>query len=264
MTSRTSVLTLHAQRCPEQITVLDAGGSVLLLALVGACVPVCAYLAMLTVIAPFGLRRSGQIAAPQLRFRILVPAHDEAEVISRLLDSLNGMDYPRRLFSVAVVADNCRDRTASVAASAGADVFERHDEYRIGKGWALDWLLGQSDNRGTGCDAYVVIDADSEVLPNFLQVMNDRMLAGAEIVQAYYTVLRVRQTSVEALREASLALVHFPSVLPRRSHSASPAVSRETAWLSGVKSSTVTAGRPEDLRRGREASSCARLGGLSS
>ena len=45
--------------------------------------------------------------APVRRFAILIPAHNEAALIGRLLESLRALDYPRELVEICVVADNC-------------------------------------------------------------------------------------------------------------------------------------------------------------
>jgi cellulose synthase/poly-beta-1,6-N-acetylglucosamine synthase-like glycosyltransferase len=70
-------------------------------------------------------------------------------------------------------------------------------------------VLSELQREGQSYDAYVVVDADSTVSPNFLQAMNAHLAAGARVVQAYYTVLPVSGRRSEALREAALTLVHY-------------------------------------------------------
>ncbi|MFX5972557.1 glycosyltransferase, partial [Acinetobacter baumannii] len=70
------------------------------------------------------------------RVAILVPAHNESEGLRPTLIEINSqLGSGDRL---VVVADNCTDDTATIAAAAGADVVVRHDLSRIGKGFALD------------------------------------------------------------------------------------------------------------------------------
>ena len=183
--------------------------AIVLLPLLVIVVPVCTYLAVLTVVAPFGLGRHPGRKPPAHRFAIVVPAHDEERVLGRLLASLRELAYPAALFDVVVAADNCSDATAAIARAGGALVFERDDIEHQGKGWALRWLLDELGAAHRSYDAYVLLDADSVVSPNFLAVMNDRLCAGALVVQAYYTVLNLNNTRSELLREASLALVHY-------------------------------------------------------
>lgn len=171
--------------------------------------PVCLYCLLLTGAAPFGLRRRPPAACRLRRFAVLVPAHDEEPVLARLLDSLAAQDYPSELMRVCVVADNCTDGTAALARARGALVYERRDPVHIGKGYALAWLLAELEREGQRFDAYVIVDADSVLSANFLHAVNRRLEAGARAVQAYYTVLPVRGTAAERLREAALALVHY-------------------------------------------------------
>ncbi|MEX2598241.1 MAG: glycosyltransferase family 2 protein [Dehalococcoidia bacterium] len=145
----------------------------------------------------------------QTRLAVLVPAHDEEAQLPRLLNSLGSNDYPRERYDVFVVADNCTDNTAAVARGWGASVHERHDAERIGKGYALEWLLDQIRDNGHIYDGYVFLDADCEVSSNFLSAMSERLAAGEPAVQAYYTVADPFTSSVSALRYAAMVLKHY-------------------------------------------------------
>lgn len=129
-------------------------------------------------------------SAASTRFTILVPAHNEAPVIGACLDSLLAFDYPRERHRIIVIADNCTDTTAQIAAARGVVVFERHDEEKRGKGYALDWalrrLLGQ-DERWT--DAVLVFDADTLADPQYLHHMDERLRAGSLALQGRYNLL---------------------------------------------------------------------------
>ena len=57
-----------------------------------------------------------------------------------------------------VVADNCTDHTAAVARAAGAEVLERRDAERRGKGYAL--AAGVDTLRAGPPDVVVIVDAD--------------------------------------------------------------------------------------------------------
>lgn len=191
--------------------------SLLLTAVTAWPLLIALYLMLLTVAAAGG-RRSRPPSAPEgngPRFAVLVPAHDEALLIGRLLRNLSELDYPQDRFDVHVVADNCSDGTAALARAGGAQVHERFDRSAQSKGHALRWLLGRlqaSDQQPASAgryDAYVVLDADSVVAPNFLRSMAARLGAGSQVVQAYYSVLNASESSVAALRFAALAAVHY-------------------------------------------------------
>jgi cellulose synthase/poly-beta-1,6-N-acetylglucosamine synthase-like glycosyltransferase len=128
-------------------------------------------------------RRAVASAARQ-RFRVVIPAHNEAAVITGVLTDLRAQDYPRELVTVAVVADRCSDDTAAVAAPL-AVVAERSGGPE-GKGAALDWYLANSPLDG---EALVVLDADNRVPSYLLSRFNDELAAGSEVLQAYLDVV---------------------------------------------------------------------------
>ena len=72
---------------------------------------------------------------------------------------------PSSTFRVVVVADNCADRTAERARLAGAEVLERTDLERRGKGFALKYFFRAEppDRADQDYDAVVIIDADTKV-----------------------------------------------------------------------------------------------------
>ena len=87
---------------------------------------------------------------------ILMPAHDEAPVIASTLTAIS--PELRASDRLLVVADNCSDDTAAVAARHGAEVIERTDASRRGKGYALDFGVRHLAARPP--DVVLVIDAD--------------------------------------------------------------------------------------------------------
>jgi cellulose synthase/poly-beta-1,6-N-acetylglucosamine synthase-like glycosyltransferase len=87
---------------------------------------------------------------------VLVPAHNESTgLLPTLADVKAQMHAADRL---VVVADNCADDTAAVAAATGADVVVRNDPDRKGKGYALAW--GVRHLGADPPDIVIVLDAD--------------------------------------------------------------------------------------------------------
>ena len=96
---------------------------------------------------------------PHRRAVVLIPAHNESTgLLPTLADIKAQIGAGDRLI---VVADNCSDDTAAVAAAAGADVIERNDQDRKGKGYALAWGLRHLDSDPP--DIVIFIDADCRV-----------------------------------------------------------------------------------------------------
>jgi cellulose synthase/poly-beta-1,6-N-acetylglucosamine synthase-like glycosyltransferase len=168
------------------------------------------YLLLLTVAslrAPKKTVTKGEL--PRLRYLILIPAHNEERLLPDLLESLEKLDYPKDLFQVHVVADNCTDQTVRVVQQSYARIHIRTDPQHIGKGYALNWLMEQLRRAGEPHDAIVFLDADSVVSPNFLQVMSLHLEGGERAIQAYYAVQDPEQSWAGSLRYAALAVLHF-------------------------------------------------------
>lgn len=163
------------------------------------------YLLILTLLShapPVALRSSRR-----LRFDVIVPAHNEAAVIDGVVASLRKLDWPADGFRVLVVADNCTDSTAVLARAAGAEVLERHDTERRGKGYALAFAFQASQAHGWAY-AVVVVDADTEVSPNLLEAFATRIENGAAVIQAHYRVLNSQASWRTRLMAIAMASFH--------------------------------------------------------
>ena len=118
---------------------------------------------------------------------ILISARNEADVIGQLLDSIAQQDYPADRLRVFLVADNCTDETAHIARQKGAIVYERFNTKKVGKGYALSYLLSHID-RDFGLktiDAFIVLDADNVLEPNYVTEMNKTYCDGYRITTSY-------------------------------------------------------------------------------
>ena len=93
------------------------------------------------------------------RVAVIVPAHNESTGIVPTIDDIKPqLGKGDRLI---VIADNCSDDTAAVAAAAGAELVVRNDLSQIGKGYALGW--GIRHLSADPPDFVVFIDADCRV-----------------------------------------------------------------------------------------------------
>ena len=135
-----------------------------------------------------GNRRKDKLIDKRMnRFAVVTCARDEAAVIGKLLDSLGSQDYPRELYDIYVIADNCTDdKTAEQALLHGAYVLSRFDKTRVGKGYALKWgfekIFSEYPEK---YDAVCVFDADNLADKGFLSAMNDSINCGADGAQGY-------------------------------------------------------------------------------
>ncbi len=166
---------------------LVALGAATLLGVAGAVVAAFAvYQLTLAVAALFyrwPRRDPEAAAAARARLVVVVPAHDEAALVGRCVRSLRTQTYPDDLYDVVVIADNCSDETAAGARAAGAEVVVRDVPDARGKGHALRWGIDRVLGRAPAPDAVVVVDADSEADPDFLELLVRPFERGAQAVQ---------------------------------------------------------------------------------
>ena len=166
-------------------------------------------------VAAFVARRMSKIAAaPQSRFLIVIPAHDEEPVISKAVESCLEVEYPRPLYNVLVIADNCSDETAKLARTAGAQVFERFDDTKKSKGHAIDDLIVRLEGNGEldAIDALVIVDADTVVSSRLLAFFDEHLRAGHDWIQVYYSVSNPDDSWRTQLLRYALSL--FNGVMP--------------------------------------------------
>ncbi len=141
------------------------------------------------VIALLGLFRKKEYPPARRlhRYAILVAARNEEAVIGQLLESIRLLDYPAQLLQVFVVADNCTDATAALARRGGAVCYERFDNTRCTKGYALQFLLHQikRDYENSPFEGYLLLDADNLLKSDYMLRMNDAFDSGEKIITGY-------------------------------------------------------------------------------
>jgi cellulose synthase/poly-beta-1,6-N-acetylglucosamine synthase-like glycosyltransferase len=122
------------------------------------------------------------------RIAVLIPAHNEGHgVRATIMQTLSQLGPDDR---VLVVADNCSDDTAAQARLVGAEVVERHDAERRGKGYALDFgvrhLEMLAQHEGHAPDVVLVLDADCVLSPGLIPRVAGLAQAHGRPVQASY------------------------------------------------------------------------------
>jgi cellulose synthase/poly-beta-1,6-N-acetylglucosamine synthase-like glycosyltransferase len=139
------------------------------------------------VVAIVGLHKNKKFpqSKTRRRFAAIIAARNEEAVIGNLIESLKLQNYPRELFDVIVVADNCTDRTAEFAKNAGAIVYKRFNKAEIGKGFVLSFVFEKIFDERDIYDAFCIFDADNVVDRNFFGEMDKAIEAGYEVAQGY-------------------------------------------------------------------------------
>jgi cellulose synthase/poly-beta-1,6-N-acetylglucosamine synthase-like glycosyltransferase len=106
-------------------------------------------------------RRKLTVVAPRPKLAIVVPAHDEAGIVGHTVAALRPEMAPGD--RLIVVADNCRDGTAAEARAAGAEVWNRNDPDRRGKGYAIAFAVARLAPDPPRI--VVIVDADCVMAP---------------------------------------------------------------------------------------------------
>jgi glycosyltransferase involved in cell wall biosynthesis len=125
------------------------------------------------------------------RLAVIVPAHNESIGVRVALESV--LPQLRPGDRLVVVADNCSDDTAQVARAAGAEVLERHDTARRGKGYALDFGVRYLERDAP--QVVVIVDADCRVAPGAIDRIAGLSRSTGRPVQALYLMMSPQPAS---------------------------------------------------------------------
>lgn len=129
---------------------------------------------------------------------VLIPAHNESGGIGRTLAGLQPQLRPQD--RLVVIADNCSDDTAQVAAAAGAEVVERFNTHLRGKGYALDF--GLTYLQASPPSVVILMDADCDASPGSLAQLAHSAFAQGRPVQANYLIEQPPSQSLKGLISA--------------------------------------------------------------
>lgn len=156
-------------------------------------------------------KRATNARPAELRLAVVIPAHNEALLIARCVESVASSAREAGGCEVVVVADNCTDETALVAEVAGARVLVRRNALLRGKGYALRTAFDQLQSEGF--NGFLVIDADSIVTSNLVSGVAWYLANGSAAVQCRYRVANNGQSLRTRLMDA--ALLAFNVARPR-------------------------------------------------
>lgn len=164
-------LLISGERPPAQLVLLALLG----IALIGFTAVAFEVTTALMTISPRrryleALRHAGApIPEPGRRVRVtvVIPAHDEETTLPTTLRALAQQTRPPD--RVIVVADNCNDRTVTIAREMGHEAFETVNNPSK-KGGALNQVLSRLLPVAGPDDVILVMDADTSLGPLFVEV----------------------------------------------------------------------------------------------
>jgi len=131
----------------------------------------------------FAFTKNNKIKKYKSKYKlaVVVAARNEENVISSLIQSLKKQKYPKNLYEVFVIPNNCTDNTEEISKREGAKIIKCQKKVNS-KGEVLKYTF-EYLNKYHKFDAYIVFDADNIVHPNFLNRMNDALVLGYEVAQ---------------------------------------------------------------------------------
>lgn len=133
------------------------------------------------------------------RFALVIPAQNEEAVIARTIGCARQLDYPSEKYDVFVIADHCIDQTAHLAQEMGASAYVRSEAPAGRKGYALSWAFRRLLVDGRQYDAFVVLDADSLIDSQFLNVVNAELDQGQGVLQGQRIVTNAKDSALAAI-----------------------------------------------------------------
>lgn len=148
------------------------------------------YKALYFVIGLFCKAKTYPVTDVKKRYGIIVCARNEEKVIGNLIESIKKQTYDENLITTFIVADNCTDKTAEICRNLGANVYERFDETKKRKGWALEWFFEKlvQEDKLKDYDNFLIFDADNLLSPTFVEEINKTFVVGNDIVIGYKNV----------------------------------------------------------------------------
>ncbi len=162
------------------------------------------------------LPRRKSVLGERVRCAVVIPAHDEQDMLAATLNNLKGQLAAGD--RVIVVADNCSDRTAEIARDRGVEVLARDDPQRRGKGFALDagmaYLKDTVSDGREAPEVVVILDADCVFTPGSLDRLV-RATAGGERPQQAQNLMHALPSSRASIRLSAFAFLTKNLVRPR-------------------------------------------------
>ncbi len=141
-------------------------------------------------------KNEDKVASGQSSYKIVMPAHNEADIIKSSLSGLLQKGVPSD--SIIVVADNCTDLTASIVKELGVTVIERFSDEKRGKGYALDFGLSYlKDGQQEHADVVIILDADCEIDGQGLSTLATECVKHSRPVQALYLMRTIANSSIK-------------------------------------------------------------------
>lgn len=127
------------------------------------------------------VNNASRFTSHQNKFLVLYPAYNEDQVIINSVDQFMRQEYPKELYTVAVISDHMKDETndelRNFAITLLTPVFEISSKAK-----AMQYAINEVQGN---FDYVVILDADNVVRPEFLSQLNNFCNVGYEAIQCH-------------------------------------------------------------------------------
>lgn len=163
--------------------------------LLGVILIVPCFVFFVECLAAFTSKQSSPEVDPVERpkTKVLIPAHNEAEQITEVLEVLRKQVTEQD--EIIVIADNCHDNTAELARSQGVTVLERENKSDRGKGYALDYAIQRI--KADPPEVLVILDGDCIIEPETIKNITCKAMATGRPVQSTYLMEQPENPSLK-------------------------------------------------------------------
>ena len=144
------------------------------------------YQLMLGVAAARSDIEHGQLCSKHNTFLVLIPTlNGNEQALAKTLYSLSGLVYPKNAVQLAVITDHSHTESAIIAHKMGVEVWQwpEANGKKMELNSAKDFfaLMGEREHQ---FDAAVIIQPNSLVSGDFLEIMNYHLQIGSDVIQS--------------------------------------------------------------------------------
>ncbi len=133
------------------------------------------------------------------KFAVLIPARNEDNVITNILNSLKNQTYDKDLFDVYVIIESKDDPTFNIVKKFKYNIIIRENLVnRRTKGYALQEAIDYITKNNKTYDSVIIFDADNIVSPDYISLMNDVKNQGYQVGVGYRNFTNSRKNWISA------------------------------------------------------------------
>lgn len=120
---------------------------------------------------------------PSIKILVVIPARNEEKRIRDSIKAIKQIKYPKELYSIIALLDQCSDATSDIALDENIIICEDLENNNNSKGNLLRSFFNIYKNFVNNYDCVVLVDADTIIDEDFFIVINNEINKGNTIIQ---------------------------------------------------------------------------------